>query len=146
MLLMLVEAADWKYDVVAGILGVTPSAVGIRMAAKCRAAWRDRRATFRRNARRDNWRRQWWRKRMEGIGIDPATLTPDDPAWHACWARPRGWAVTEVAKAMRAEGADLRQLDAQVALLRRVEALQAAHLAPLRAVRGAPEPPEPSDL
>lgn len=68
---------------------------------------------------------------MRAIGVDPHALTPDDPAWHACHTLPRGWAVREVAAAMRAEGWDLRLADAQVELLRRVAVRQAEHKAPV---------------
>lgn len=69
---------------------------------------------------------------MRAVGVEPLDLTPSDPAWHYCHKRPRGWAVREVADAMRAEGHDLRLPASQIDLLRRVEALMAEHLAPLR--------------
>ena len=133
LFLLLVEASDWQLKTVASVLDVTPEAVGNRLRATKRRQWRDsRRETFRKAQRLALYSRRWWRQRMSGIGVDPHALSVDDPAWFACHAKPRGWAVREVADAMRAEGKNLRDLAVQVELLQRVEVLIAQHLAPLQ--------------
>lgn len=69
---------------------------------------------------------------MRALGIDPLALTPEDVAWHHCWARRRGWAVLQALDDVRREGLDPRTPAGLEALLQRAEALRAAHLAPIR--------------
>jgi hypothetical protein len=126
---LLLEAADWHQPTLSAVLGITPQAISDRMRAKARRAWCEpRRETFRRKSKKEKALRWWWRNRMASIGVDPLMLTPDDPAWHACHKRPRGWSMRQAADEMHAEGRDLRLPDEQVVLLGRIEALVAEHL------------------
>jgi hypothetical protein len=65
---------------------------------------------------------------LRALGIDPATLTPDDPAWAQCHRYPRGYVVRVVAAQMRAEhpGIVLAEPAALVELLDRVAVLVTA--------------------
>lgn len=70
---------------------------------RVRARWHKTRAVERSRARRATRMRWAWRRALTRQGIDPITLRPDDPLWAACWRRPRGALVRDVADEMRAE-------------------------------------------
>jgi len=100
----LFDASDRHTPTVAGILGVTPQAIGQRLARKAiRERVKRRRAEHRKRAASSALLRVWWRMRMRRIDIDPATLPLTDPVWSACHAFPRGLFVRIVAAQMRAE-------------------------------------------
>lgn len=104
LVLELFAASDSHAPTVAGVLGVTPQAVGARLAQR---ATRERWLRLRRDVAVSEYRaarlRWWWRARMRAIDVDPATLPVTDPAWTACHRFPRGHLVRVVALLMRRE-------------------------------------------
>jgi hypothetical protein len=97
-------AAERHAPTVGYVLGIGKAGASDALRRKrVRARWLKTRAILRYAERRATWARYNWRRRLRLAGIDPATLRPDDPLWAACWRRPRGWLVRDIAAEMRAE-------------------------------------------
>lgn len=123
----------------AGVVGVTPEAITLRLRGSYLCArWLAYKAQRGRAEDRAKKRRHWWRTRLQRDGIDPLKLDPTDPTWAACWRMPRGHDVREAAAALRAAGADLRTPAGIVALLDAVGARVAARVGAARPAPGEP--------
>jgi hypothetical protein len=133
-------AADGHLPTVAGVVETSVAAVSSRLGSRYLAprwrVWKAKQSEIRRKGKQ---RRGWWCWRLRGMGIDPLTLTPGDPAWSACFAPPRGAAVREAAARLRAAGVDVRTPAGMLALLDDVDK-QAADAAAARR-RIAPDAP-----
>lgn len=136
----LIVASDGHLATVAGVVGVREDAISKRLLSRYLAPrWRVWKAAQSEIRRKSTQRRCWWRWRLRGMGIDPLTLTPADPAWSACFTPPRGAAVREAAARLRAAGVDVRTPAGMLALLDDVDK-QAADAAAARR-RLAPDAP-----
>ena len=135
-------AADGHLPTVAGVVGVRENSIGQRLAGRYLAprwrAWKAAQSEIRRKGKN---RRGWWRCRLRGMGIDPLTLDPADPAWSACFTAPRGAAVREAAARLRAAGVDVRTPAGMLALLDDVD----KRAADAAAARRRLAPDEPAD-
>lgn len=141
ILWQLVVAADGHLPTVAGVVDVTPRAIGLRLAGRYLAPrWRAWKATQSEIRRKGKQRRGWWRWRLRGLGIDPLTLDERDPTWAACWCHPRGALVRAAVDRLRADGVDVRTPDGILRVLDVVAARVAAEAAARRRLDpGAPD-------
>lgn len=123
LLLRLALLADCHAPTLAGVLGITPQAVNAQLRRRGER-WIRLREARRVTERRASRLRHWWRRRLADMGIEPATLSVDDPIWPACHRMPRGHHVRAVAAEMRAErpGVHLATDDCLVELIERVAA------------------------
>ena len=111
-------AADGHLPTVAGVVETSMAAVSSRLESRYLAPrWRTWKAAQSEIRRKSTQRRYWWRWRLRGMGIDPLTLAPDDPAFSLCFCPPRGAAVRDAAARLRAAGVDLRTPAGILALL-----------------------------
>lgn len=121
----LIQAAEGNQGAVSAVLCVTTYAVSKRLRGSVLKTerWekycRERRPLELKAAKL----RWWWRRRLNEAGVNAATISEDDPVWHACHRRPRGWFVLRALDDIQKTGARTNTLEGMQAILDRVDVI-----------------------